>query len=279
MIKNKKSMNLLDFEDSFKNMRYIMSSTMRTKLLISLYHGKKRLNILRDDLEKSSATILHGLKELETLKLVNKFDKYYYLSSNGYLITLNLLKLIENWSSLKSNVNFWKDHDLTNIPFKFLRNGDAFKEAECITSEDSDLIKPLKKYLEIISNSKTLKILLPIFSKVHLNAIIDNLNKNNSDLDLIITDNVLKAIIDNGYIEKIFKNKTKENTINIWKIDDLNIFMTCCENFLSLILFFEDGYYDDSNMLLDRTKESINWGLDIFDYYKEKGEKINLSKI
>ena len=40
---------------------------MRTKLLLSIYNGSKNLDDLRIELEKPSATILHGLKELETL--------------------------------------------------------------------------------------------------------------------------------------------------------------------------------------------------------------------
>ncbi len=273
------SQMVLSSDESFDNVRYIMTSSIRTKLLISLYLSKKRLAVLRDDLEKSSATILHGLKELEKLKLVNKFDKYYYLSSNGYLITLNLLKLIENWLSIDSNLNFWKNHDITAIPSKFLRRGSVLKEAECVVANNQDLSKPLKKYLEIISNSKDLKIVLPIFSKVHLDAIIDSVDSNNSNLDLIITNNILKSIDNNGYSEKLFSNGKSEN-IKIWKIeDDLNLFMTCCENFLSLILFFEDGYYDDSHMLLDKTEDSIIWGLNIFDYYKEKGKRVDISEI
>ena len=59
---------------------------MRSKLLLAIYEQSKKLDDLRNELKKPSATILHGLKELENINLVRKVQKYYELTSNGYLI-------------------------------------------------------------------------------------------------------------------------------------------------------------------------------------------------
>ena len=61
----------------FKDVKYILTSNMRTKLLLALYEIPKNLDELRNELKKPSATILHGLKELETINLVRKAQKYY----------------------------------------------------------------------------------------------------------------------------------------------------------------------------------------------------------
>ena len=49
----------------FKNVKYLLTSSMRTLILVVLYNNKKNLNEIRNELQKPSATILHGLKELE----------------------------------------------------------------------------------------------------------------------------------------------------------------------------------------------------------------------
>ena len=74
-----------DLKEEYQGIKYILTSTMRTKLLLSIYNESKNLDDLRIELEKPSATILHGLKELETLNFVKKVQKYYQLTSNGYL--------------------------------------------------------------------------------------------------------------------------------------------------------------------------------------------------
>ena len=118
-----------DLKEEYQGIKYILTSTMRTKLLLSIYNESKNLDDLRIELEKPSATILHGLKELETLNFVKKVQKYYQLTSNGYLLTTNMIKLIDNWYATNKNENFWNSHDLTAIPQENLKNIYLLKNA------------------------------------------------------------------------------------------------------------------------------------------------------
>lgn len=126
-------------ENEFKNIKYILTSTMRTRLLLSIYEDSKNLDDLRNELNKPSATILHGLKELENINLVKKVQKYYQLTSNGYLLTTNMRKLIENWYSINKNKLFWNNHDLEDIPEDILKDIYLLKDAEYVNSTTSDL--------------------------------------------------------------------------------------------------------------------------------------------
>jgi predicted transcriptional regulator len=259
---------------SFEKVRFILTSKMRTKLLLSLIDGEKNLEGLRMILKKPSATILHGIKELKKERLVCKFNKYYYLSSTGYLSCLNLIKLIENWYSINQHVYFFKNHDIKSIPYKFLKKCYALKNGKCISSNSHNLINPLTNYLEFIQDSENLKILLPIFSEIHLNAILDTVENNDSELEIVVTPDVLLEIITNND----YKNRINIGKIKIWESnEDFKLFMTCCETFTSLELFLEDGHYDGSNILVDKSKEGISWSLAIFEYYKRKSTKFDAS--
>ena len=50
----------------------------------------------------------------------------------------------------------------------------------------------------------------------------------------------------------------------------INIFLTCSDEFISLTLFFKDGHYDDSQLLIDRSEEGATWGESLFEYYMGK---------
>jgi len=277
MYENSKDTKKLNYNETyvcfseFDNFQHILNSTMRIKLLLSLYHDKKRLATLREDLGKPSATILHGLKELNKNSLIIRIDKYYCLSSLGYIFTVNLLKLIEKWYSIELNIDFWKNQDVTTIPMQFLKEIDIFKNAKHIIYNETDL-KPLNEYLKLIAKSNSLKIIVPTFSKVHLDAIIHKLD-NNCNIELIIDENIFESINSNGYSKKLFENpnnKKKRNNLKIWGVEEnLKLFLTVSEDFCSLSLFFEDGIYNDSSVLLDKSKGGINWGLGLFNYYKE----------
>ena len=116
----------------FKNVKYLLTSSMRTLILIVLYTNKKNLNEIRDELKKPSATILHGLKELEENNLIKKDRKYYSLTSNGYLLATNMIKLIDNWYAIEKNKVFWNNHDLSGIPENFLNKLYLLKDAQFI---------------------------------------------------------------------------------------------------------------------------------------------------
>ena len=64
-----------ELSKEFKDIKYILTSSMRTKLLLAIYEIPKNLDELRSILKKPSATILHGLKELESINLVKKNQK------------------------------------------------------------------------------------------------------------------------------------------------------------------------------------------------------------
>lgn len=253
-------------EKQYKDMKYILTSTMRTKLIISIYEKSKNLEDLRNELEKPSATILHGLKELENLNYVKKLNKYYSLTSNGYLLAVNMVKLIENWYSIDRNKVFWDNHSLEYIPESSMKNLYQLKNAECITSTNNDLSKALTTYINLISDCRELKIILPIFSEIHLNKIIELSNQGKlTSLELITTPEIADSIES----KPLYSNALKDNeNVKISILNqNTNIYLTVCEKFMSMNLFFKDGHFDDSQLLLDESEEGIEWGNNLFEHY------------
>lgn len=253
----------------FKNVKYILTSSMRTKLLLAIYNESKNLEELRADLQKPSATILHGLKELESINLIKKVQKYYQLTSNGYLLTTNMLKLIDNWYAIDKNRAFWNNHDLTGIPNEMLKKIYLLKDCEYIHSTTSDLSNAFNHYINLLSTAKDIKIILPIYSENHLKHIIQLLNQDRIEkLDLIINSDILNSINGNNLFKETLLNSNKVN-ITMTK-NPLKLFLTSSENFMSLTLFFNDGHYDDSQILIGEVKDSIKWAEEINLDYKEK---------
>ena len=242
---------------------------MRAKLLLALYRIPKNLDELRSELKKPSATILHGLKELESINLVRKAQKSYELTSNGYLLTTNMVKLIENWFALSKNEAFWDNHDLSDIPDEIIKSIYLLKDAEYVNSTTSDLSIAFNKYIKLISNARKLQIIMPIYSENHFKHMIDLLNNEKIDeLRLIISEEIYDSICEN----ELFKQELLENEKVIIKIteDNLKIFLTCSEKFMSLTLFFKDGHYDDSQILIGKDENALKWANNIIKKFEVK---------
>ena len=250
----------------FSGVKYILTSGMRSKLLLTIYENPKNLDDLRNELKKPSATILHGLKELETNNLVKKVNKSYKLTSNGYLITTNLIKLIENWYAVNKSEIFWNNHDLSDIPDDVLKNMYLLKDAEYVNSTTSDLSNAFNTYLKLISNASKLKIILPIYSENHLKHLIKLLNGDKlKTLELLINEEIFNAINEDEFLRNsIIENEKVKIKILKRKV---KLFLTFSEEFISLSLFFKDGHYDDSQILIAKDQNALDWALDLATYY------------
>ena len=247
----------------FSSIKYILTSGMRSRLLLSLYNNPQNLDDLRKKLKKPSATILHGLKELETINLVKKVQKYYELTSNGFLLTTNMVKLIENWYSVNRSKLFWNSHDLSYIPEDMY----LLKDAEYINSTTSDLSNAFNAYISLISQAKRLKIILPIYSENHLKHLISLMNKNKLEsLELVITEKILNTIRENNLFNENLLHNKKVRVRCIYS--DIKLFLTYSDNFMSLSLFFKDGHYDDSQILIGSDENALKWASILSKYYR-----------
>ena len=255
-----------ELNKEFKDVKYILTSSMRTKLLIAVYNNPRNLDELRNELKKPSATILHGLKELEAINLIRKTQKYYELTSNGYLLTTNMIKLIDNWYSLSKSEVFWNNHDLSDIPEEIIRNVYMLKDAEYINSTTSDLSIAFNRYINLISKATELTILLPIYSENHFKHMIDLLGKNKlKKLELIVSEEIYNSIEKNEFFNEELLNNEKVSTTVTDK--NFKIFLTYSEEFISLTLFFEDGHYDDSQILIAKDDDAKKWALSIIKIF------------
>lgn len=257
--------------EEYKNVKYILTSTMRTKLLLAIYKNPQNLEDLRNQLIKPSATILHGLKELETKNLVRKNQKYYELTSNGYLLTTNMVKLIENWYSINKSKIFWNNHDLTDIPEDIFKNIYLLKDAEYENSTTSDLSNAFTNYVHLLSKATRLKIILPIYSENHFKYIINLLNEEKlKNLELIVSEKILKSIEQNKHLKKTLLGNKKVRVKCVK--GNLKVFLTLSETFMSISLFFKDGHYDDSQILIAKDENAIKWATELHRDIVKKAE-------
>ena len=260
--KNNGTVQIID-DLPFEYAKFFLTSTIKVKLLLSLEKGNKNLEMMRKSLKKPSASIMHGLKELKNDGLVVKHGKNYSLTSIGYLTSLNLVKLIESLYSNKINSIFWKNHDITSIPKESFENSYYLEETHLVNSSQDDLLKPMQKYLDIFSGSKELRMILPFFSSDYLDPLFNNLGKNLLKLEIITTAN-----IENNLLKRYFDKLEYFDVLIVHK-ENLNLFLTCSEKWFSLGLNDLNGNYDDSVLLLSSSKNSIMWGTDILNFYKE----------
>lgn len=266
---------MFNYSTDFEELRFVLNSKMRTNIMILLFYSEEDLDSLKAILDKPSSTLLHTLHELILIELVKKVGKVYYLSPRGHIFSLVMHKFISNLYFITNGKNFLQNHSIKSIPDSLLKDSYLLINGEYVVSDDLDLSKPLNEYLKIIEGSRELNIVLPIFSQIHLDAILAAIkSKESNKLNLITSNTILKSIKKSGYMRK-FALLSKDQDISIWKYNgDLDAFLTFGKKFTTLSLFFNDGHFDDSVLFVEKTAAGRIWSKKFFEYYVNKSIKV-----
>lgn len=256
--------------DSYDHVRFVLSSELRLNILKLLFnHESCSLEKLTKMLNKQESNVSRAIKELQEKKLVAYDDKLYFLTSAGYLVSRNLQNFFDNWYTVNKMKECWDVHSIDNIPYYFSRYLYLWKDANIIKSDYVHYNKTLDIFTEKMKDAGDIRMILPIYSKYHMKAIIHSLIDNDTTLQLVTSRNILKAIQRSEFNESFERLRTNKR-INIWTSDkDVhNLFYVISDDWAMLSLFYLDKSYDDSTMLIDYKKENMVIHRALFDDYK-----------
>ncbi|MDR0912893.1 MAG: DUF1724 domain-containing protein [Methanobrevibacter sp.] len=255
---------------TFNILKKILNSKIRTSIILHLYSGEKNLFELRSLCDIPSSSISHSLKSLKDMEILKKKGKTVKLTTKGYMIAINLIKLIESWHLLVIREEFWSNHDTRSIPENLFDSFHLLTNMESIKSSINNISKPLTSFLDSMQTTKNLKIVLPNFSKQQFNSIMQLIEKDQIEVKMIVSQKLM------SYLETTnFKSKIKEHlTSGKLKINEINeektLFLAIGEKFIYIGFFFKDGHYDDSTLFYSDEKEAILWGKKLFKYLNEE---------
>ena len=275
-------MDILDtlnhYEDTKGHIKFVTTSSVRTKVILSLNKGNKDLNIIKNELDLESSAALHALKKLESQHIIIKKETEYFLSPIGKLYAVKLKNLFKSCYTIKKYEKIWLDHCIDGIPKKLLKEIKSLNNSLLVESTPTDIIKPHSHYTKLVTNAHEIKSISPIFYYPYID-IYKNALKRNADVKLILTPLILAKMTETAGMEILNEILSSEN-FKLYKIEeDVKIVFTVTENFLSLGLFSTEGLYDATMNLISHDADAIEWGNKLFNYYLDKTRELTLDNL
>ena len=254
-------------------LRLAACSELRRGILVSLREGKKALSELRTELEISSTTAIHALRELEKEHLVFQDEaREYVLTKIGEVIAMKLSDFIDAIKVLKKHENFWLTHDLSGIPPHLLEKIGMLKDSVIVKDTATDIFKVHSNYIDMLKDAKEIKGVSSIFAPDYLSVFEELLLKKKADVELVVTEVVLGKI-DEEILKGIFTAKSSKLKLYITK-ENVKAAFTVTDYFIAFGFFRLDGTYDYSNDLRSYDKEAIEWGNDLFEWHRKQAERV-----
>jgi predicted transcriptional regulator len=257
-------------------LRLLACSDLRSSLAKALRDGKKMtLTELSDHVGASSPAAVHALGALGKEHVTRQDEKRNYLLTNiGEIVTRKFEEINVAITALSQNMDFWLNHDLSDIPKHLLDKIECLADSSVLSSTPTDVFKTFNTLYTLLGDAKEVRSISPIFVEDLTMQFVKLVNKN-IDIELIFTPDVLDATLkkaDRKELEKALKKNLK-----LFQLEPkLNFALTVSDYFLTLAFFRPDGIFDWSTTLLSYSPDALKWGRELFAYCVEKAEPVFL---
>ncbi|MDY6964613.1 MAG: winged helix-turn-helix domain-containing protein [Halobacteriota archaeon] len=271
----------LEFDEVYEKasdwLRLLARSEIRVKVLLILNEGTKKLGQLREMLDLSSSTILHAMRGMEVEGLIEHTEIGYTLSNVGKIQAILVNDMIKTIAVLSKDKDFWLTHDLSGIPEYLLKRIGELNGCEVVVATPEDILKIFSSYFQMITSAKEMRSLTSIFHPDFPDA-VKALVKRRANVELILTRNVMEKMIETD--RDILESLIPEANFGLWLIDEeVKETFTITDSALSLGFYRHDGAYDVATDLIARGDVALNWGRDLFEYYRKRAKMIGLDDI
>ena len=126
--------DIFELYDEIKDdLKFITSSDIRAKIIISLKEGPKKLGDLKDEVHMRSSSILHSMSQLENKNLISREFRSYSLSQTGEMIAIILIDMVNSFSLMRTHEDFWLNHEINEIPEDLVGKIDCLGDFKVIT--------------------------------------------------------------------------------------------------------------------------------------------------
>jgi predicted transcriptional regulator len=251
----------------------IFLSEKRKDLLLFLKESPKNIAEIQVYLDAGPVAVLPQLKKLREDFLILKTGNVYSLSPLGIAITGRMKPMIDVLNVFGSKYEYWANHSVESIPLPLReRIGEL---ANCTYSEPPDrtrLFEPHKEFIENIGKSKKMKGIASIFHP-HYPSFFLSFAKTGKEISILVTYDVYERT------KKEFEAELKdfltfENAKFYVCNKKIELSHVITDRFLSLTLLFSDGTFDHKEDVICFTPIALQWGEDLFSYYRDMSERI-----
>ena len=258
--------------------RKLYDSRLRLAILDALKDGPMRLSDLRREVNANAPNTSAKAKELEDMGLVERMGGDYQLTPYGQTARKKIQDSFDFYTTYEKFKEFWETHDTTGIPESLWLRIGALKNAQFVKNTETNIIAVHEAFLKFLESIKEIFYgVTPIFHKQWV-EISDHLIKSGVDQKIIATKIVLEKTCRTAtkdYIKLVDESQNSE----VYLIDyEPKVAFTVSRSGLSLSLTEKNPHitYMDSD-LYSTDPRAIQWGMDLFEYYKKQAKPVKLS--
>ncbi len=267
------------YEKHQKLIHSIYSSRLKIQVLLALVTGRASLGRLREVTGSTSQALIPKIRSLENQGLIEPANYEYRLTPLGRVVAANVEGFIKLIGGIDEHRTFWLEHDLEDIPPRFLSSLGDLYVSETLQDSTTDMFSVYSHYLEMLKGATYIhgisSTASPGIAQFLAERVITGI-----PVELVVSRDAVELLTREPYAKNLNELAGFPNFI-IWLTDEaIRIGLTVTDKHLSFGLFKKDtDLYDSSMDLFSEDPSSVAWAEEIFSYYRERSKKVDLREM
>ena len=250
----------------------VLLSEKRTNVILLLLEGPMDIETIKKTLNASATSIQPQVKRLKEHHLIVQEKDLYKLSGIGKIVAEKMKPLLDAFSVLEENADYWAERDMDEIPPFLLRRINELGHCTLIEPQVDHIFEMIPEYVKNAENAKKLEAAIPYFHPLFPSFYLGIAEKGAS-VSLILPETVLKRWVED-YREQTKKFIKMKNTKLFVCTDCERIpAITAADNFMAMALFPKDTVFD-RKYVTSFEPGALLWGKELYDYYERFSERI-----
>ncbi|MDO5848858.1 MAG: DUF1724 domain-containing protein [Methanobrevibacter sp.] len=248
-------------------LKFLTKSEIRLEILNCLNQAPYTVKEIVDITGMTYSSVSSNVNKLEKNNNIYKKDNKFQIDYLTKIYFENIVNFKRSLEIITNFEEFWNKHNINKIDYESVKNLTDLYNSELVESTSIDIYKTYNTIKTQMINSKRIEAVFPYLHPDYP-KLIENELRNGARIDLIINDAIYKDLI--LTIEDDLRRESMKNgnlTVKSVKAP-LNIYLTICDDEMSLGLFKNDDSFDQNRILISSNEKSVDWGHKLFDHIK-----------
>ncbi len=267
------------YEKHQKLIHSLYNSRLKIQILLTLLHHTASLSRLRDVTGSTSQALIPKIRSLENQGLIEAANYEYRLTPLGGVVGMNVEGFVQLIGGIDQHHTFFTSHDLSDLPETFLLSIGDLYNAEPKQDTTTDMFYVYSHYLEILKDAEYIHGISSVASPGLAQFIAEKVVAG-IPVELVVNHEVVELLTTEPYASNMMGLAEYPNFSVFITGEKLRVGLTVTDKYLSLGLFKKDtNIYDSSSDLFSSDPRAVEWGENLFRYYKNRSTKLDIAAL
>ena len=265
--KNNRRQKMQTFNEINGNLKFLAQSEIRLKILSELYEKPENIRGLVKKTKINYSSVSSNVSKLEENEFIHKIEKEYYLNPMSKIYFETLMDFKRSIDIIIDYGAFWNQHNINQLSIDSMENIIDLKDSKLIETTPLDIYKTHNTTKNQLIESKNVKAIFPYLHPEYPD-LIETILKTGGSVELVIPRVLFKAIM-SPINDQIKKDAINQGRLIVYTVtNELNLYLTICDDKMSLGLFKNDGSFDQNRILVSDDEKSHEWAEKLFKHVK-----------